>query len=69
MKRGSFDVAEAIIKLLKKKGELSINSISRGVNARWDTTVNSLKFLSRVGLVIERQGKKTNKVERLFSLK
>ena len=65
-RRNILHVIEDIIKLLKKKDELSVKAISEGVRSQWETTIKALEFMKRVELVQERQGKKTNKVERLF---
>jgi len=68
MREGILAITERILKLLSK-GERSMHSISEELNIHWDSTVKSLEFLKRVGLVKERKGKKNYKYERLFSLK
>jgi predicted transcriptional regulator len=68
VRRNSFEVIEDILKILKNK-ELSVKAISEKIGAQWETTMKSLEFMKRINLVKERAGKKTNKVERLFSLK
>lgn len=68
-RRNILAVIENILKVLKKQDELSVKAISEEVKSQWETTIKALEFMKRVELVKERQGKKTNKVERLFSLK
>jgi predicted transcriptional regulator len=68
-RRNILEVTEDILKTLKKEEELSIKSLSTKVGSQWSTTKKSLSFLKGVGLVKERKGKKTNKEERLFSLR
>ena len=68
-RRNSFEVVENILDILKKRKELSVKAVSEELGAQWETTIKSLEFLLRIGLVKESQGKKTNKFERLFSLK
>ena len=67
-RRNILEVVEDIIKVLKRNKELSVKSISNEVRSQWETTIKALEFMKRVNLVKERQGKKTNKAERLFSL-
>ncbi len=68
-RRNILDIIEDILKVLKKQNELSVKAISEEVKSQWETTIKALEFMKRVELVKERQGKKTNKVERLFSLR
>jgi predicted transcriptional regulator len=68
-RRGIIDVIEDILKVLKKKDEMSVKRISEEVKSQWETTIKALEFMKRVNLVKEREGKKTNRPERLFSLK
>ncbi|MBS3092560.1 hypothetical protein J4466_04030 [Candidatus Pacearchaeota archaeon] len=68
-RRNILDVIEDIIKLLNKEKELSVKGISEEVKSQWETTIKALEFMKKMNLVKERQGKKTNKIERLFSLK
>jgi len=67
-RRNILEVVEDILKVLKRNKELSVKSISNEVRSQWETTIKALEFMKRVNLVKERQGKKTNKAERLFSL-
>jgi predicted transcriptional regulator len=62
-------VTEDIIKILEKEDELSIMAISKEADTQWRTALKSLNFLSNIGIVKERKGKKTNKEERLFILR
>ena len=68
-RKSILEVTEEVLKTLKKEEELSIKSISEKVDSQWRTALKSLEFLKGVGLVKERKGKKTNKEERLFSLR
>ena len=68
-RRNILDVIEDIIKLLNKEKELSVKGISEEVKSQLETTIKALEFMKKMNLVKERQGKKTNKIERLFSLK
>ena len=67
-RRSILEVIEDILKVLKRNKELSVKSISNEVRSQWETTIKALEFMKRINLVKERQGKKTNKAERLFSL-
>ncbi|MDA3836186.1 MAG: hypothetical protein PF542_01050 [Nanoarchaeota archaeon] len=62
------EVAELVYNLLEKEGELSVNSISKKLGIQWRVALKPLESYSRIGVVKERKGKKTNKEERLFSL-
>ena len=68
-RRNILEVTGEIMKVLKKEDELSIKGVSEKVGSQWSTAVKSLDFLKGIGVVKERKGKKTNKEERLFSLK
>lgn len=68
-RRNILEVIEDILKVLKKEQEMSVKAISESVNSQWETAIKALEFMERVNLVKEREGKKTNKAERLFSLK
>lgn len=68
-RRNILEVIEDIISLLRKEHELSVKGISEGVNSQWETTIKALEFMKNVGLVKERDGRRTNRVERLFSLR
>ena len=65
-RRGILDVAEDILKLLSDKNEYSVQQISLKVNSQWRTTIKVLEFLKKAGLVSERAGKESYRVERLF---
>lgn len=62
-------ISEEIIKLLLKKKELSTRQISLRIKTHRAVALKSLEFLKRIGLVKERKGSDTRRVERLFSLK
>lgn len=67
-RRNILGVIEDILKLLKRKDEMSIQHISNEIKSQWETTSKALEFMKRINLVKEREGKKTHKAERLFSL-
>lgn len=68
-RRNILEVIEDIKKVLSKNKELSVKAISEEIRSQWETTIKALEFMKKQGLVNEREGKKTHKVERLFSLK
>ena len=68
-RRTILEVIEDILKVLRKEKELSVKGISEEVKSQWETTIKALEFMKRTNLVQEREGKKTHKIERLFSLK
>ena len=68
-RRTILEVIEDILKVLRKEKELSVKGISEEVKSQWETTIKALEFMKRINLVKEREGKKTHKAERLFSLK
>lgn len=68
-RRNILNVIEDIIKILEKNKELSVQSISTKIHSQWETTIKALAFMKKINLVKEKSGKKTNKTERLFSLK
>jgi predicted transcriptional regulator len=68
-RRNILKVIEDIIILLKTHKELSVKSIADNVHSQWETTIKALEFMKKLSLVKEKSGKKTNKTERLFSLK
>lgn len=67
-RRNILEVTENIVDVLKKEEEMSIKSLSEKIGSQWRTTLKSLEFLSNLGIVKERKGKKTNKEERIFRL-
>lgn len=67
-RRNILEVTEEIVSVLKKGDEMSIKRISEEIGSQWRTTLKSLEFLSNIGIVKERRGKKTNKEERIFIL-
>lgn len=69
MHRDILLITEEIIKLLSKEKELSIRQISLRVRTHRAVALKSLEFLKRIGLVKERKGTETKRVERLFSVK
>jgi len=60
---------EEIKKLLEKEGELSVRQISLKIKSQWRTIKKALDTMLVLGLVKERKNDKTERVERLFSLK
>jgi len=68
-RRNILKVIEDILKVLKREPEMSVKALSEEIKSQWETTIKALEFMKLVNLVKERKGKKTNKTERLFSLK
>ena len=68
-RKSILDVIEDIKKVLSKKEEMSVKRISEEINSQWETTIKALEFMKKQGMVKERMNDKTERVERLFSLK
>lgn len=68
-RRNILEIIEDIKKVLAKDKEMSVKKISEEIRSQWETTIKALEFMKKQNIVKEREGKKTNKVERLFSLK
>ena len=68
-RRNILEVIEDILDVLKRQPGMSVKAISEEVKSQWETTIKALDFMKKVNLVKESEGKKTNRVERLFSLK
>jgi len=60
---------EEIKKLLEKEGELSVRQISLKIKSQWRTIKKALNTMLVLGIVKERKNDKTERIERLFSLK
>ena len=69
MHRNILMITEEVVKLLLKEKELSIRQISLKIKTHRAIALRSLEFLKRLGLVKERKGEDTKRIERLFSLK
>jgi len=67
-RRNILDVIEDILRVLNRNDEMSVKRISEEIKSEWETTIKALEFMKKIDLVKEREGKKTNKIERLFSL-
>ena len=67
-RRAILAIIEDILNILSKEEELSVRQISVKLKSQWETTIKALNFMKKINLVKERKGKKTNKIERLFSL-
>lgn len=68
-RRNILDVIEDIKKILSKGEEMSVKRISEKIKSQWETTIKALEFMKKQGMVKERMNDKTERVERLFSLK
>lgn len=68
-RRNILEVIEDIKKILSKGEEMSIKRISERINSQWETTIKALEFMKKQGMVKERLNDKTERKERLFSLK
>jgi len=63
------DLIRNINSILKKEKELSIRAIAYRAKTKWETALKALEFMQEFKLVKERLGTRTNRKERLFSLK
>jgi DNA-binding transcriptional regulator YhcF (GntR family) len=68
MKKRTFEIAREVYFILKKEKELSVKQIADKTGSQWETVIRSLEFFKEIGIAKEREGKKTYKKERLFSL-
>ncbi len=68
-RRNILEVIEDIKGILSKEGEMSVKRISEKAKSQWETTIKALEFMKTQGMVKERMGTDTKRVERLFSLK
>ncbi|MEK6910523.1 MAG: hypothetical protein AABW82_02010 [Nanoarchaeota archaeon] len=62
------DIIENIKTLLEKESELSIRQISLKTKSQWRTIEKALETMKSLGVVKERKGNETERVERLFSI-
>jgi len=62
-------IIENIKKLLEKEGELSVRQISIKTKSQWRTIDKALETMQILGIVKERRNDKTERIERLYSLK
>jgi len=60
---------EEIKKLLEKNKELSVRQLAIKTKSQWRTIDKALETMKSLGVVKERKGNETERVERLFSLK
>jgi len=60
---------EDIKKLLEKNKELSIRQLALKTKSQWRTIEKALKTMKNLNVVKERKSNKTERIERLFSLK
>lgn len=60
---------EEIKKLLEKYKELSIRQLALKTKSQWRTIEKALETMKTLNVVNERKGNKTERVERLFSLR
>lgn len=68
MRKPITSLMEEIKKLLDSKKELSIRQISIETCSQWRTVEKALETMKTLGVVKERKGNETDRVERLFSL-
>jgi predicted transcriptional regulator len=61
-------IIEDVKTLLEKETELSVRQISIKLGSQWRTIEKALETMKSLGLVKERKGNETDRVERLFSL-
>lgn len=63
------EIIEKSKQLLEKEGELSIRQISIRLKSQWRTAKKALDTMEALGIVKVRDNDKTERVERLYSLK
>jgi len=63
------EIIEKSKQLLEKEGELSIRQISIRLKSQWRTAKKALDTMKALGIVKVRDNDKTERVERLYSLK
>jgi len=63
------EIIEKSKQLLEKEGELSIRQISIKLKSQWRTAKKALDTMEVLGIVKVRDNDKTERVERLYSLK
>lgn len=68
-RRNILQIMEDIKKVLSKSEEMSVKRISENIKSQWETTIKALEFMKKQGMVKERLNDKTERIERLFSLK
>jgi len=69
MRKPITEIIEDVKKLLEKEGELSVRQISVKMGSQWRTINKALETMKSLGVVKEKQSDKTERKERLFSLK
>ena len=69
MRKPITDIIAEVKKLLEKEGEMSIRQLSLKTKSQWRTIEKALDTMKTLGVVKERKGTDTKRVERLFSLK
>ncbi|MBI2452241.1 hypothetical protein HYV50_04170 [Candidatus Pacearchaeota archaeon] len=69
MRKPITDIIAEVKKLLEKEGEMSIRQLSLKTKSQWRTIEKALETMKTLGVVKERKGTDTKRVERLFSLK
>lgn len=69
MRKPITEIIEEVKKLLEKEGEMSIRQLSLKTKSQWRTIEKVLDTMKALGVVKERKGTNTKRVERLFSLK
>ena len=62
-------IIEEIKKLLEKEDEISVRQISIKTKSQWRTIKKALDTMQVLGLVKQRKNDKTERIERLYSLK
>ncbi|MEK6951748.1 MAG: hypothetical protein AABX29_01920 [Nanoarchaeota archaeon] len=69
MRKPITDIIEEVKSLLEEEDELSIRQISLKTKSQWRTIKKALDTMKTLGVIKERKGTETKRVERLFSLK
>jgi len=67
MRKDILETCKEILKLLDHQKNLSINQIAHKIKCQWRTTSKALSFLEDIGVVVQKEGRKSYMTERLFS--
>ncbi len=69
MRKPITEIIEKVKKILEREGEMSVRQMSIKTGSQWRTINKALETMKSLGIVKERLNNKTDRKERLFSLK
>ena len=67
--KATSNILKLVKELLEKEGELSIRQVALSLKSQWRTAHDALETLAELGVVKEKKGVKSERKERIFSLK